>query len=86
MGGLIARHAAGHLFDERTGLIAGLQPAHFITMATPHLGCETGSSPAQVSHVHCPVRYDGSHVLQQVGISQNWSQAYSLCTSWQGRL
>lgn len=48
MGGLIARHAAGHLYDEGTGLVAGLRPGHFITMATPHLGCEVDTSPAQV--------------------------------------
>jgi Putative serine esterase (DUF676) len=48
MGGLIARHAAGHLFDPATGLVAGLRPAHFVTMATPHLGCEVAASPAQV--------------------------------------
>jgi Putative serine esterase (DUF676) len=47
MGGLIARHAAGHLFDPATGLVAGLRPAHFVTMATPHLGCEVAASPAQ---------------------------------------
>lgn len=48
MGGLIARHAAGHLFDEDSGLIAGLRPGHFIAMATPHLGCDVATSPAQV--------------------------------------
>jgi len=48
MGGLICRHAAGLMFDADAGTMAGLAPGHFITMATPHLGCETGPSPAQV--------------------------------------
>mmetsp|Transcript_6921 Transcript_6921/g.25503 ORF Transcript_6921/g.25503 Transcript_6921/m.25503 type:complete len:477 (-) Transcript_6921:35-1465(-) len=40
LGGLIARYAAGCLFEERdsVGLIAGLKPAHFMTFSTPHLG------------------------------------------------
>ena len=56
MGGLIARHAAGHLFDPATGLVAGLRPAHFVTMATPHLGCEVAASPAQVEFEGLPAR------------------------------
>lgn len=28
------------LYDPRTGKIAGLEPSHFITLATPHLGCD----------------------------------------------
>ena len=39
---------AGQLYDPETGLICGLRPTHFITLATPHLGCEAGDSPAQV--------------------------------------
>jgi pimeloyl-ACP methyl ester carboxylesterase len=50
MGGLICRHAAGLLYDAGSGTVAGLRPAHFITMATPHLGCETGPGPAQVGY------------------------------------
>ncbi|CAG9460761.1 unnamed protein product [Pedinophyceae sp. YPF-701] len=38
MGGLIARYAAGKLYDPQTGLIAGLKPMHYVSMATPHLG------------------------------------------------
>ena len=40
---------AGKLYDPETGLICGLRPTHLITLATPHLGCEAGDSPAQVS-------------------------------------
>lgn len=47
MGGLILRHAAGQLYSPDTGLVAGLQPMHFITMATPHLGCDA-SGESQV--------------------------------------
>ena len=30
--------AAGKLYSPENDTIAGLQPAHFVTMATPHLG------------------------------------------------
>ncbi|KAK9833727.1 hypothetical protein WJX74_003937 [Apatococcus lobatus] len=38
MGGLLARYAVGKLYSTTDNTIAGLQPAHFVTMATPHLG------------------------------------------------
>ena len=38
---------AGKLYDPTTQLIAGLKPAHFLTLATPHMGCD-GEGPAQV--------------------------------------
>ena len=38
---------AGKLYDPNTRLIAGLKPAHFLTLATPHMGCD-GEGPAQV--------------------------------------
>lgn len=38
---------AGKLYDPTTRLIAGLKPAHFLTLATPHMGCD-GEGPAQV--------------------------------------
>lgn len=38
LGGLYARYAVRELFDPSLGLIAGLQPQHFVTIATPHLG------------------------------------------------
>lgn len=48
MGGLLVRYAAGHLYEPRTGLMAGLRPVHFISMATPHLGCDAfGESQAR---------------------------------------
>ena len=28
------------LYDPKTGRIAGLEPCHFITIATPHMGCD----------------------------------------------
>lgn len=36
--GLMARYALGALFNPVAGTVAGLQPAHFITLATPHFG------------------------------------------------
>jgi hypothetical protein len=39
----------GKLYDAETQLICGLRPAHFITLATPHLGCDAKESPAQVT-------------------------------------
>lgn len=38
----------GLLYDPSTELICGLRPAHFITLATPHLGCADAAGPAQV--------------------------------------
>ncbi len=38
---------AGKLYNPVTHLICGLIPAHFVTMATPHMGCD-GEGPAQV--------------------------------------
>ena len=49
MGGLLARWAVGKLYDTKKRTVAGLQPAHFMTLATPHLGC-SGES-AQPNHV-----------------------------------
>ncbi|KAL0039127.1 hypothetical protein WJX77_008695 [Trebouxia sp. C0004] len=50
MGGLLVRYAAGKLYDPVTCLICGLIPAHFITLATPHMGCD-GEGPAQVPFI-----------------------------------
>ena len=47
MGGLLVRYAAGHLYNPSTGLMAGLRPVHYISMATPHLGCDA-SGESQV--------------------------------------
>jgi hypothetical protein len=49
MGGLVARHALGLLYDKTTKKIAGVAPAHYVSLATPHLGCShEPASPAQV--------------------------------------
>lgn len=49
MGGLISRYAAGELYNTENSSIASLKPCHFISMATPHLGCEPEeTSPAQI--------------------------------------
>jgi len=43
MGGLISRYAIGHAYDSSSAgsskTIFGLQPLHFITICTPHFGC-----------------------------------------------
>lgn len=49
MGGLLVRYAAGKLYKAETGLVAGLRPMHFITIASPHLGCDVVGEP-QVWH------------------------------------
>ncbi|KAK9827864.1 hypothetical protein WJX74_006695 [Apatococcus lobatus] len=51
LGGLLCRYAAGKLYDVGAGTIAGLRPAHFVTLATPHLGCN-GWGPNQVPFFH----------------------------------
>eukprot|EP00887_Chlorella_sp_A99_P005958 scaffold29.g5958.t1 len=51
MGGLMwvgSRYALGQLFDPASGTVAGLQPSHFVALASPHLGCDGVRSPAQV--------------------------------------
>ncbi len=40
MGGLLARYAVGALFSPRDGTVCGLAPRHFVTLATPHMGCD----------------------------------------------
>jgi hypothetical protein len=40
MGGLMARYAVGALFNPEKGYVCGLRPCHFVTMATPHCGCD----------------------------------------------
>ena len=41
MGGLLIRYAVGRLYDADTQRVAGLKPMHFITLASPHLGCDS---------------------------------------------
>jgi len=48
MGGLLGRYLAGALYDPRAGTVAGLRPAHFLTLATPFLGCDVGEGVSQV--------------------------------------
>jgi hypothetical protein len=50
MGGLISRYCVGALFDPRSRKIAGLEPCHFLTLATPHFGCDA-EGVAQVPFV-----------------------------------
>ena len=51
MGGLLSRYAIGRLYDPGTRTVAGLQPRHFVAIATPHLGCDAARSPAQVPFI-----------------------------------
>eukprot|EP00892_Ulva_mutabilis_P005269 jgi/Ulvmu1/3113/UM015_0153.1 len=51
MGGLVLRYAAGYLYDKKEQRIAGLTPVHFISMATPHLGCDATDGEHQVPFV-----------------------------------
>lgn len=48
MGGLMARYAVGALYNPDKSLVCGLQPCHFVSMATPHCGCDA-DGVAQVS-------------------------------------
>ena len=38
LGGLYSRYVVASLYDEKTKLVCGLEPTHFITLASPHLG------------------------------------------------
>jgi hypothetical protein len=49
MGGLVARFALGALFEPERATVAGLALCHFVSLATPHLGCAADpASPACV--------------------------------------
>ena len=39
-GGRLAHYAVGALFSPRDGTGCGLAPRHFVTLATPHMGCD----------------------------------------------
>ena len=56
LGGLIARYAAGRLYDPATGLIAGLRPRHYVSIASPHLGCTSEMTEAQASGCRRSIR------------------------------
>ena len=66
-GGLIARYAIGKLYDPHARRVAGLRPAHYMSIAAPHLGCDGFSGPSQV-------RLVASGALTQAG----WQEA-ALC-------
>jgi hypothetical protein len=34
------RYAVAQLYNPQSCTVAGLKPSHFITLATPHLGCD----------------------------------------------
>ncbi|KAG2423781.1 hypothetical protein HXX76_015057 [Chlamydomonas incerta] len=51
LGGLLLRYAIGLLYSPASGRIAGLAPAHFLSLATPHCGCDGGDSVAQVPFI-----------------------------------
>ena len=48
MGALLLRYALAELYRSSDSTIAGLKPSHFISLATPHLGCASDPGPAQV--------------------------------------
>jgi hypothetical protein len=60
---LLCRYAIGQLYNPASRTICGLQPAHFVTLATPHCGCDAdgvaqvrdraGASTGCVSVVQC---------------------------------
>jgi hypothetical protein len=45
---LLCRYAIGQLYNPASRTVCGLQPAHFVTLATPHCGCDA-DGVAQVS-------------------------------------
>jgi esterase/lipase superfamily enzyme len=54
MGGLISRYALGMLFNPASSTICGLTPCHFVTLATPHCGCDAdGVSQVTASELEC---------------------------------
>lgn len=57
MGGLLVRYAVGVLYDPQARTVAGLTPCHFITMATPHAGCDADGL-SQVGWCGAVVRVD----------------------------
>ncbi|CAN8305686.1 unnamed protein product [Cochlearia groenlandica] len=75
LGGLIARYAIGRLYEQESReelphnsgemkeRIAGLEPACFITSATPHLGSR--------GHKQVPLFY-GSHSLERLAMRMSW--------------
>ena len=64
------------LFDKESSKIAGLEPRHFISMATPHLGCG-GEGPAQVRLKTS----DNSETL----LSPTMGSSFQLAKTFQGK-
>lgn len=50
-GGLMARYAAGMLYAPSEGTLAGLKPACYVSLATPHLGVTLEDTHAQIGFV-----------------------------------
>lgn len=48
LGGVLARYAAGVLYDPATGTMCGLKPRHYISLASPHMGSDV-AGPYAVS-------------------------------------
>ncbi|GLI70839.1 hypothetical protein VaNZ11_015852, partial [Volvox africanus] len=67
MGGLLLRYAIGVLYNPSTGRIAGLQASHFITLATPHVGCD-GEGLAQVPFIGWISTRPVQHILQALSV------------------
>jgi hypothetical protein len=68
LGGLLLRYALGSLYCPTTGRIAGLRPCHFISLATPHMGCDA-QGLAQVRWPSCAQRALGPCWTQAVPCS-----------------
>ncbi|GMH33536.1 hypothetical protein BSKO_01370 [Bryopsis sp. KO-2023] len=50
IGGLFSRYACGVAFDPKTKTVFGLEPCHFLSIASPHLGCHV-EGEAQVPFI-----------------------------------
>jgi len=48
MGGLICRVAIARLYDPGCRTVAGLEPQHFVSMATPHVGFDPEHGSAEI--------------------------------------
>ena len=66
---------AGKLYEPATGRMAGLQPTHFISIATPHLGCR-GQGPSQMPFMRW---FSALPPMQQAG---PWSCMTGTALAW----
>lgn len=62
IGGLFARYASGVGFDPTTKKMFGLEPCHYLSIATPHLGCHV-EGEAQVPFIGWGLRLPYIDVL-----------------------